>query len=253
MTDAFLDDHETIQFMRDARAIARLLPHMLAIARREVSPPGGRFARNPNVPSSTPPIRVGALDANTDIDTILESWTKNLAEDAGIEPPVTKDGSTLAIHLTRHSHVIAQQVWASDCADEIRSCAKRLRYAVEPPEAEYIGPCQADGPPQCRGIFSGDGRDGDCRTCGAQFDAWALKATVLERIDEGLQDRLFTAREIVDIARDRYGIEIKRQHIDDMMRRPGDPLTNRGTNRDGRKLFRAQDVIDRAHRQKRKA
>lgn len=252
MTDTFLDDHTTMQLMRDARTIARLLPHMLALARREVSPPGGRVARNPSIPSSTPPINVGALDANEDIAAILGSWTNNLADDAGIEPPATNDGSTLAIHLTRHAHQIAQQVWAGDCAEEIRACAARLRYAIEPPDAEYIGPCQADGQPQCRGIFNGDGRTGDCRTCGAQFDAWALKATVLERIDEGIEGRLFTAREVVSIARDRYGIELKRHHIDDMMRRTVDPLKSRGTNRDGRKLFHAQDVIDRAHRQKRK-
>lgn len=253
MTDTFLDDHTTIQFVRDARTIAKFLPHMISIARRETSPPGGRAARNPTVPGSTPPIRVGALDANNDIVTILRQWTKNLAEDSGIDPPAADDGSTLAIHMARHSRVISQQAWATDCADEIRTCARRLRYAIEPPDVEYIGPCQSEGKPQCRGIFTGDGKDGDCRTCGAQFDTWALKATVMERIDEGIEDRLFTAREIVDIARDRYGIDIKRHHIDDMMRRTVNPLKSRGTNRDGRKLFRAQDVIDRAHRQKRKA
>lgn len=253
MTETFLDDHTTLQFIRDARTIARFLPHVLAIARREVSPPGGRLVRNPNVPSSTPPVRIGALETNTDIVAILASWTRNLADDAGVVPPANTDGPTLALHLTRHSHTIALQAWAADCADEIRSCAKRLRYAVEPPEAEYIGPCQSAGAAQCRGIFTGDGRDGDCRTCGAQFDAWALKATVQDRIDQGLQDRLFTAREIVQIARDRYGLDLKRHHIDDMMRRPVDPLTDQGTNCAGRKLFRAQDVIDRARRQKRRA
>ena len=54
MTDTFLDDHATINLLRDLKGIARNLPEVVRIARRETSPPGGKFARNPNVPNSRP-------------------------------------------------------------------------------------------------------------------------------------------------------------------------------------------------------
>ena len=181
MTDTFLDDHATINLLRDLKGIARNLPEVVRIARRETSPPGGKFARNPNVPNSRPPMNLAALDLFNDVTIALHGWTRCLAEDAGVTPPERDDAATLAIHLARHTHQIAQQAWARDAADEIRSHARTIGRFVDPPEAKYIGPCQAEGKPQCRGLFTGDGRDRDCGRCGAQFDIHAVQAATDER------------------------------------------------------------------------
>ena len=181
MTDTFLDDQATINLLRDLKGIARNLPEVVRIARRETSPPGGKFARNPNVPSSRPPMNIAALDLFNDTTIALHGWTRCLAEDAGVTPPERDDAPTLAIHLARHTRQIAQQTWAADAADEIQSHARTVSRFVDPPEAKYMGPCQADGKPQCRGLFSGDGRDRGCGTCGAEFDVYAVKAATDER------------------------------------------------------------------------
>ena len=181
MTDTFLDDHATINLLRDLKGIARNLPEVVRIARRETSPPGGKFARNPNVPGSKPPMNLAALDLFNDVTIALHGWTRCLAEDAGTQTPDRDDATTLAIHLARHHHQIAQQTWAMDAADEIRGHARAIGRFVDPPEAKYIGPCQAEGKPQCRGLFSGDGRDRGCDRCGAEFDVYAVQAATEER------------------------------------------------------------------------
>lgn len=181
MTDTFLDDHAILNLLRDLKGIARNLPEVARIARRETSPPGGKFARNPNVPGSKPPVNLSALDLFNDVTLSLHGWTRCLAEDAGASIPSSSDAPTLAIHLARHTRQIAQQTWAADAADEIQSHARTVSRFVDPPEAKYMGPCQADGKPQCRGLFSGDGRDRGCGTCGAEFDVYAVKAATDER------------------------------------------------------------------------
>lgn len=188
MTDTFLDDHAILNLLRDLKGIARNLPEVARIARRETSPPGGKFARNPNVPGSKPPVNLSALDLFNDVALSLHGWTRCLAEDAGTDTPTSSDASTLAIHLARHTRQIAQQTWAADAADEIQSHARTVARVVDPPEAKYIGPCQAEGKPQCRGLFSGDGRDRGCGKCGAEFDAYAVKAATEERKHVGYRE-----------------------------------------------------------------
>lgn len=212
MTDAFLDDHTTINLLRDLRGIARNLPEVVRIARRETSPPGGKFARNPNVPNSRPPMNIAALDLFNDVTIALHGWTRCLAEDAGVTPPERDDATTLAIHLARHARQIAQQTWAADAADEIRGHGRTIGRFVDPPEAKYIGPCQAEGKPQCRGLFSGDGRDRGCGTCGAEFDVYAVKAATDERKHIGYRDVNDTPMGVALTLRD-LGIKVTNKKI----------------------------------------
>ena len=135
MTDTFLDDHDTDQLAKHLREIATGLPEVLRIARREVSPPGGRTAHNPNGYSSRPPLNVGALDANNDITLNLFGWTRCLADDAGVPIPTELDGVSLARHLRQHADRIANCQWAPDCADEIRDQWRRVKNITEPVEA----------------------------------------------------------------------------------------------------------------------
>lgn len=212
MTDTFLDDHATINLLRDLKGIARNLPEVVRIARRETSPPGGKFARNPNVPNSRPPMNLAALDLFNDVTIALHGWTRCLAEDAGVTPPERDDAATLAIHLARHTHQIAQQTWATDAADEIRGHARTIGRFVDPPEAKYIGPCQAEGKPQCRGLFTGDGRDFGCDRCGAEFDIHAVHAATEERKYVAYRDINDTPMGIALSLRD-LGIKVTNKQI----------------------------------------
>lgn len=212
MTDTFLDDHAILNLLRDLKGIARNLPEVARIARRETSPPGGKFARNPNVPGSKPPVNLSALDLFNDVALSLHGWTRCLAEDAGTDTPTSSDASTLAIHLSRHTRQIAQQTWAADAADEIQAHARTVARVVDPPEAKYIGPCQAEGKPQCRGLFSGDGRDRGCGKCGAEFDAYAVKAATEERKHVGYRDVNDTPMGVALSLRD-LGIKVTNKQI----------------------------------------
>lgn len=212
MNDTFLDTHTTKTLAGDLKGIARNLPEVIRIARRETSPPGGKSARNPNVPGSRPPVNLSALDLFNDVTTALRGWTRCLAEDSGTTPPERSDTSTLAIHLARHAHQISQQTWAPDAADEIRSHARTIARFVDPPEAKYMGPCQADGKPQCRGLFSGDGRDRACGTCGAEFDIHEVKAATEERKYVAYRDLNDTPMGISLTLRD-LGIKVTNKQI----------------------------------------
>ena len=116
MTDTFLDDHQTKLLAGDCTIIATSSTELLRIARRETSPPGGKAARNPRIPSSQPPLNIGALSVSEEMTNCLKDWCDNLRTDTGIPMPTVPDITGYALHLRYHSHRVAQQPWADDCA-----------------------------------------------------------------------------------------------------------------------------------------
>lgn len=126
MTDTFLDDQTTANLRDDLRSIARNHPELLRIARRETSPPGGKAHRNPNGYKSRPPVNIGALSTSHELHAVIAGWCQCLADDAHVDLPSTTDTGTLSTHLSRHTHQIAQQQWADDCADEMKHWARVL-------------------------------------------------------------------------------------------------------------------------------
>lgn len=135
MTDTFLDDHDTDRLAKHLREIATGLPELLRIARREVSPPGGKAAHNPNGYNSRPPVNVGVLDAANDVTLILFGWTRCLADDTNVEIPTELDGASLARHLRQHVDRVAKQPWAPDFADEVHDLWKTVRHITDPVES----------------------------------------------------------------------------------------------------------------------
>lgn len=149
MTDTFLDTHQTRTLTHDLTTIASSSSELLRIARREVSPPGGRTARNPRTPGSRPPLNLGALSVADEIHTCLADWARNLRDDTHIPMPAHMDDTGLALHLRQHVHRIAQQSWAEDCADEIGTWASTiLAITTSPPPrrlADYSPAERAEG------------------------------------------------------------------------------------------------------------
>ena len=138
MTDTFLDDHTTQLLAGDCSTIAASSAELLRIARREVSPPGGRAARNPRVPDSRPPLNLGALSVSEEVTTCLHGWCDNLRTDTGIPMPGTPDTTGYALHLRYHAHRVAQQPWASDCAREISRWATTIQTITTPPPVKNL-------------------------------------------------------------------------------------------------------------------
>lgn len=143
MTDTYLDDQETTMLTRELRDIATWLPELTRIARGETSPPGGRTARNPSVPSSRPPLNLSALYLADDIAITLWVWCLNLTNDTGITLPA-RHPSDCARHLAMHADRIAEQLWARACYNRVRgagdidnrtpSMHHQVRRLVDPPE-----------------------------------------------------------------------------------------------------------------------
>lgn len=138
MTDTFLDDHQTKLLAGDCTIIAASSTELLRIARRETSPPGGRTARNPNIPGSRPPVNLGALSIAHEMHACLTDWCINLRDDTGIPMPAHLDDRGLAMHLRYHAHRIAQQVWADDCASEISRWASTVQAVTTPPPVRHL-------------------------------------------------------------------------------------------------------------------
>lgn len=137
-TDSFLDEQQTKNLHQDLDLIANNAGELLRIARRETSPPGGRAARNPQVPSSRPPLNIGALSTSQEMYNCLTGWARCLKEDAGIELPSIPDEKGLAQHLRYHHHRITQQAWAEDAAHEIGHWANVIHSVTAPPSDKKL-------------------------------------------------------------------------------------------------------------------
>lgn len=124
MTDTFLDEQQMSDLGRNLRTIATHSAELGRIARRESSPPGGKAARNPNGYRSRPPMNLHALDVLNEARTAVAGWCRCLEDDARIPRPEHIDLAALARHLEDHTHRIAQQQWADDCAQEVDDHAR---------------------------------------------------------------------------------------------------------------------------------
>lgn len=144
MVQDFLDDYEVTMLTRDLRDIARWLPELARIARRETSPPGGRAARNPQVPGSRPPVNLAALHLADEVSTTLWVWCMSLREDTGLELPA-RSPADCARHLALHADRIGLLRWGRSCHNRVRghhdpdrgvkvsSLWRQVRSMVEPP------------------------------------------------------------------------------------------------------------------------
>ena len=110
---------------------------------------------------------------------------------------------------------------------------------VDPPDAKYLGPCQAAGKPQCRGLFSGDGRDGFCDRCECSFDVTAVREATRERMESSIREQNGTPMELSQLLR-QAGIKVTNKQITYWANRKW--LTERGTITDGPRRARLYNL-----------
>lgn len=185
VTDRFLDDHTTQLLAGDCNVIAASSAELLRIARRETSPPGGRAARNPRVPGSRPPLNIGALSVSEEMTTCLKGWCDNLHDTAGITKPTIRDITGYAMHLRYHSHRVAQQTWAADCAAEVSRWATIVQTITTPPPdkllADYTPEQRREGmthakvdAPTCAELVA-EWTHGQCKPTADQIRNWGRR------------------------------------------------------------------------------
>lgn len=188
MTDAFLDRHQVRTLTTDCKIIADSSTELLRIARRETSPPGGRAARNPRVPASRPPLNLGALSVSEEIHDCLTGWATNLRDSTNVPLPADRDDRSLALHLGVHAHRIAQQHWATDCADELGTWAATILAITTPPPdkklADYTPAQRREGmaiakvdAPTCAELVA-EWTDGDLTPTADQIRTWGRRQHV---------------------------------------------------------------------------
>lgn len=185
MTDTFLDDHDEKILKGDLNIIAASSADLLRIARREVSPPGGRAHRNPNGYESRPPLNTSALSVSEEMRSCLTEWAVNLRDDLHIRLPHMCDDKGLAIHLRHHAHRIAQRPWADDCAREIAHWARIIQTMTTPPPpkllADYTPEQRREGmtnakvdAPTCAELVA-EWTKGDCTPTADQIRNWGKR------------------------------------------------------------------------------
>lgn len=202
-------------------------------------PRGRRAKRGATEDDSTLPFNEHVSQIAADLASTLNAWVTHTSTKRTFTHPGRLDvkGAARWLGTRRHVTALALTEDAPAAYDEILYAIGRALGAIDrPPLPNYVGACgKCDGDLWAR-------RDDPtirCRICG-----WTIaRAENDDRIETALRDRLFTARELVDIVDARLGLTVKPKAIHELTRRRR-PLEARGQTRRGETLYRCGDVLD---------
>ncbi|UOK18048.1 MerR-like helix-turn-helix DNA binding domain protein [Gordonia phage Santhid] len=143
-----------------------------------------------------------------------------------------------AAWLAANATLIAADPRAHTIDDEVTSAIDNARTAIDRRIGrKFAGICEKCG----ADLWAAHNADTvECRDCAHSVERWRAEARINRRLD----DCLMTARELVDVVRDRYGIDTNEKRIHDLAYRKRHPITPRGA-LGGRTLYRAGDVFAR--------
>lgn len=170
-----------------------------------------------------------------DLDNTLRAWIDETATARHYQHPGRLDTAAAARWLAEHIIALALTDRARIAYDELLHAISRARRAIDkPPRPDYVGRCD-----NCRADLWALPDDDTivCRGCGDI----ASRAYIDARIDAELRQRLFTARELVNIVADRLGQTIKPKTVHNLARHT---ISVRGHNRRGEHLYKCGDVLD---------
>ncbi len=238
-TDHLYLDRAGQRDLRDTRSAIPALAEDIAvtIAREDRMVRPGNTSRRAKKLSEHAPVNIGAMEDWHNLHAILTSWVRMVCEDRGLTPP-ENSLITLASWIDDNMPALAKCEGADEAPDEIASAANACRRHVDLPRQmqSYHGPCTA-----CGGELWGHRKDAKvvCRQCGTVVD----RVVVDERIERLLEQRSFTAIELVGIVHDRLGMTIKPKTVHDLAYRRINPIGVRGRTYGGQNLYNAGDVI----------
>lgn len=167
---------------------------------------------------STPiPFHEKASDAARHLHGVLTEWIDATARQRNYPHPGMLRTAPAAAWL---KHRLIGLAYCDDSAaayTDITDAYKRaLSVCDRPAVAEFVGPCQADGDPQCGGLYCRkDITSFDCHTCGIAIDVPSVRAAV----EETMRGRLFTKAELRTALVMYTKAPVSRQRIDNWIRR----------------------------------
>jgi hypothetical protein len=140
-----------------------------------------------------------------EVTLILNGWARIVVEDRGVTHwlPLGTDTLGLVAFLERHAQWMSGHEAAQDCADEIATCARKVKLTAVPPVKDWIsiGEC-----PICEvgDVRAYPGCDPTCQACGidAVWSWWE------KRMRPDAQD-LVSAEELVGLLYRAFGKPIK--------------------------------------------
>jgi len=163
----------------------------------------------------------------------LSTWCKLIAEERGRELPTEDHPAVVAKWLLWHKDWLRHHRAGADCVEEILSVVREVRKAVDRPAPRvYAGPCA-----ECNGDMYAkpDAAMVTCRPCGLEYSVSEMQAWMWRETRE----RLVTAKEAV-VLFGRFGFVVPQKTIEKWRLRKR--LTEHGEDRDGRMLYRFEDV-----------
>lgn len=188
-------------------------------------------------------INLHASDVAHDIHGTLRAWADHICQHSAVPWPGEQRTAEWAKWLDRHLIDLAKTEDAVAAYDEISDSHKRLMRVIDrPTPSEFVGPCQADGPPQCAGVYCPRGRDTThCRTCDLTIDIPTVRAATLEQARLTLGTAAELAPIISRFADPTIVGGLNRKRITYLARRG---LISGRRSQDGRPRFQLGEVID---------
>jgi hypothetical protein len=237
-------------------AIAELAPDARLVAAGLVRRGGGGGS---NKPGSRPPLNDGATDAVDEVQNLLTTLARDIAETRGLQSvsaaserrlvpdPLIAAARWLGRQLEWLRHAVdGTEPYAIRAFDEIAGCAGRLRGIVNGPgEQKFLGPCHAtvtwdaEGAEiprddRCEGdVFAYIGaKEGTCRACKARW----VTANRQAWLDGKVREHAYRASEIAQA----YTVNVNT--IRSWAARG--QLVPHGHDAEARPLFNVGDVLD---------
>lgn len=232
--------------MRKARgrlaAIVDLTPAALDVAGRQTS---SGLGGGDGKPGSSLPIDLAATARLDAVRNALGTWVRHVVETRGIYPAPTPAGFDViapsARFLAEHLEWFRHQPEVPEFLDDVRAAIRvvaRITNRREP--GRYAGPCSAevDGKECGQDVEARAGSDmGKCRACGAEYDVDEQQAWMRGEIEGWLARPVEIAGVLL-----RLGFKVGYSTIAAYAAKG--QLVARGSDEDGRPLYRIGDVMD---------
>jgi hypothetical protein len=172
-----------------------------------------------------------------DLHSTLTAWIEHVCGERDYPWPGMMRTPDAALWLIEHVVGLAITDEAREAVGEIDHAFDRAIRTIDRPLLKsFQGTCEVCGAdlfakPRDKRII--------CNECATTVD----KHVNDQRIVGLLEERSYTANELVGIIRDRFGVTVKPKSIHDMAYRKTNPIPVRGATYDRQKLYRAGDVF----------
>lgn len=185
-----------------------------------------------------------ASDLGWAIDNTLATWCRHIGEERGVALPADRLPA-MVIFLVGQVDWLAHRPEATEAFTEFGWLAAAIVRAIDrAPERAYAGPCDGCGEDLYGKLGAAEVR---CRTCGQTYPMASRRTWLLAAAEDHLATATQAARALTSLRQERLTPSM----IRGMVFRG--QLSQHGTDRDGRPLYRIGDIIEALMRRARRA